>query len=60
MGETEERGNQHRWGKGNTGLPSGISGKELAANADVKDVGLIPGSGRSPGEAMEAHSSILA
>ena len=30
----------------------------LSANA--RDVGLIPGSGRSPGEAMATHSSSLA
>ena len=30
------------------GLPSGSDGKESACNAG--DVGLIPGSGRSPGE----------
>jgi len=28
--------------------------------ADPRDVGSIPGSGRSPGEGMEIHSSILA
>ena len=33
------------------GFPSGTSGKEPPANAgDVRDMGLIPGSGRSPGE----------
>ena len=32
--------------------------KNLPANAG--DVGLIPGSGRSPGEGMTTHSSILA
>ena len=34
------------------GFPGGTSGKKnLPANAgDVRDVGLIPGSGRSPGE----------
>ena len=32
------------------GLPRWLSGKESAANArDTGDVGLIPGSGRSPG-----------
>ena len=36
----------HLWG-----FPGGASGKELAASAgDTKDMGLIPGSGRSPGE----------
>ena len=35
--------------------------KNPAANAGVvKDVSSIPGSGRSPGEGMAAHSSILA
>ena len=35
--------------------------KNLPANAgDPGDVGLIPGSGRSPGEGMATHSSILA
>jgi len=34
----------------NTSLPGGASGKEPAANAeDIRDVGSIPGSGRSPG-----------
>ena len=33
------------------GLPSGTSGKETPANAgDLRDVGSIPGLGRSPGE----------
>ena len=33
------------------GFPSGASGKELACQCgDVRDVGSIPGSGRSPGE----------
>ena len=33
------------------GFPGGASGKEPAASAgDVRDMGLIPGSGRSPGE----------
>ena len=35
--------------------------KNLLANArDVRDVGSIPGSERSLGEAMATHSSILA
>ena len=36
--------------------------KNLSANAgDLRDMGLIPGSGRSPGgEGMATHSSILA
>ena len=36
-------------------------GKESTSNAgDTGDMGLIPGSGRSPGEGMVTHSSILA
>ena len=35
--------------------------KNLPTNAgDIRDVGLIPGSGRSPKEDMGTHSSILA
>ena len=35
--------------------------KSLPANAgDSRDMGLIPGSGRSPEEGMATHSSILA
>ena len=35
--------------------------KNTLANAgDVRDVGLIPGSGRSPEEGMATHSSIFA
>ena len=41
-----------------TGFPGGLTGKEPACNA--RDPGLIPGSGRSPGEGMVNHSSILA
>ena len=37
----------------NRGFPGGTSGKNLPANAgdsgDVRDMGLIPGSGRPPG-----------
>ena len=36
----------------------GSDGKEFACNAG--DSGLIPGSGRSPGEGNATHSSILA
>ena len=36
----------------------GSDGKEAVCNAG--DAGLIPGSGRSPGEGMATHSSILA
>ena len=38
-------------------LPWQLSGKESAYNAG--DMGLIPGSGRSPKEEIETHSSIL-
>ena len=31
----------------------------LASADDVRDVGLVPGSGRSPGEGNNTHSSIL-
>ena len=35
--------------------------KNLSANAgDIRGVGLIPGSGKSPEEGMATHSSILA
>ena len=35
--------------------------KNLLANAgDMRDVGLIPGSGRFPGGGMATHSSVLA
>ena len=35
----------------NKGFPGGIVAKNLPANAgDARDVGSIPGSGRSPGE----------
>ena len=35
--------------------------KNLPANAgDIRNAGLIPGLGRSPGEGMATHSSILA
>ena len=35
--------------------------KNLPANArDIKDAGLIPGSGRSPGGGHAIHSNILA
>ena len=39
-------------------FPSGSDSKESAFS--VGDLGLIPGSGRSPGEKMATHSSILA
>ena len=40
------------------GFPDGSDGKESAYNSG--DLGLIPGLGRSPGEGMATHSSILA
>ena len=40
------------------GFPGGSDSKESACN--VGDSGLIPGLGRSPGEGMATHSSILA
>ena len=43
------------------GFPGGAVVKNLPANAgDARDVGSILGSGRSPGEGMATHSSILA
>ena len=39
-------------------FPSGSDGKVSAYSAG--DLGSIPGSGRSPGEGMATHSSILA
>ena len=39
-------------------FPGGSDGKASAYN--VGDLGSIPGSGRSPGEEMATHSSILA
>ena len=39
------------------GFPGGSDGKESACN--VRDLGLILGSERSPGEKMATHSSIL-
>ena len=38
-------------------FPGGSDGKEPACNAG--DAGLIPGSGRSPGEGNGSHSSVL-
>ena len=43
---------------GALGFPGGSDGKEPVCNAG--DLGSIPGSGRSPGEGMATHSSILA
>ena len=42
----------------NSGFPGGSDGKASACNA--ADLGLIPGSGRSPGEEMAIHFSTLA
>ena len=42
----------------NLGFPGGSDGEESACNA--RDLGSIPGLGRSPGEGMATHSSILA
>ena len=39
-------------------LPGGLDGKESACN--VRDLGSIPGLGRSPGGGHGTHSSILA
>ena len=39
------------------GIPGRSAGKESACNAG--DPGLIPGSGRFPGEGITTHSSIL-
>ena len=41
-----------------SGLPRWLSGKESACNAE--DSGPVPGLGRSAGEEMATHSSILA
>ena len=47
---------QYSWG-----FPGGSDGKESAYNAgNLCFPGLIPGSGRSPGERMATHSSVLA
>ena len=43
------------------GFPGGTSGKESTCSAgDIRDMGSIPGAGRSPEEGMSTHSSILA
>ena len=43
------------------GFPGGSVRKESACNAgDAKDMGSIPGSGRSPGGGMAIHLGILA
>ena len=42
------------------GFTGGASGKEPTCNAgDIRDMGLVPASGRSPGEGVATHSSIL-
>ena len=42
------------------GFPDGSVVKNSPANARVeRDVGLVPGSGRCPGEEMASHSSIF-
>ena len=50
------------WARYHTGLPRWVSGKQPTCHAgDIRDVGLIPESGRSPrGGHMATHSSILA
>ena len=41
----------YQWGEQCRGFPGGVRGKEPPANAgDIRDVGSIPGLGRSPGE----------
>ena len=43
------------------GLPQWLSGNEPThSTRAAEDTGSIPGSGRSPGEAMATHSSVLA
>ena len=43
------------------GFPGGASGKEPTCyTGDIRDVGSIPGLGRSLEEGMPTHSSILA
>ena len=46
------------WPHFTVGFPGGSNGEESACNAG--DPGSIPGLGRSPGEEMATHSSILA
>ena len=45
------------WALISMGFPGSPEGKESACSAG--DPGLIPGSGRSPGEGMATHSSVL-
>ena len=43
------------------GVPQWLCGKESACSTGAtRDVGLTPGSGRSPGGGTETHPSILA
>ena len=49
---------EDRYDKKKKGFPGGSEVKASASN--VGNLGLIPGSGRSPGEGVAAHSSILA
>ena len=50
-GATEKHRATQLASKKEKGFPDGSAGKESACNAgDTGDVGLIPGSGRSPGE----------
>ena len=59
-GATEKHRATQLASKKEKGFPDGSAGKESACNAgDTGDVGLIPGSGRSPGEGNAAHSSVL-
>ena len=46
------------WVSSKKGFPGGSDGKAAACIAG--DLGLIPGSERSPGEGMATHSSTLA
>ena len=41
-------------------LPWLLNDKKKKSDCQVEDVGSTPGSGRSPGEGMATHSSILA
>ena len=44
-----------------THFPGGAGGKESSTNAGgLRDMGSVPGSGRSPGGGHSTHSSILA
>ena len=41
-------------------FPGGAGSKDPTNTGDIRDVGSIPGSGRSPGMEMATYSSILA